>query len=107
MSVSVSVSEAFILNVRLKTTPGFVKRLISRPQGAIRIRKNKFVLLHRKHHLDERRFLKGLARRSPSGGKTPAARGAVQIIRGKTLRHKTIWIGGLSAGEVLLKLFEP
>ena len=39
--------------------------------------------------------------------KLGCARGAVQIVRGKTSRHKTIWIGGLSAGEVLLKLFEP
>jgi uncharacterized protein (TIGR00251 family) len=36
--------------------------------------------------------------------KLGCARGAVQIIRGKTSRHKTIWIGGLSAEEVRLKL---
>lgn len=39
--------------------------------------------------------------------KLGCARGAVQIIRGKTSRHKTIWIGGLSPDEVLRKLFEP
>lgn len=39
--------------------------------------------------------------------KLGCARGAVQIIRGKTSRHKTIWIGGLGAEEVLRKLFEP
>jgi len=37
-------------------------------------------------------------------GKLGCARGAVQIIRGQTSRHKTIWIGGLTAGEVLQKL---
>ncbi len=36
--------------------------------------------------------------------KLGCSRGAVQIIRGKTSRHKTIWIGGLSADEVLRKL---
>ena len=36
--------------------------------------------------------------------KLGCGRGAVQIIRGKTSRHKTIWIGGLSAEEVLRKL---
>jgi hypothetical protein len=39
--------------------------------------------------------------------KLDCARGAVQIIRGATSRHKTIWIGGLTAGEVLQKLFQP
>ena len=36
--------------------------------------------------------------------KLGCARGAVQIIRGQTSRHKTIWIGGLTADEVLRKL---
>jgi len=36
--------------------------------------------------------------------KLGCARGAVRIIRGQTSRHKTIWIGGLSADEVLRKL---
>jgi hypothetical protein len=36
--------------------------------------------------------------------KLGCARGAVQIIRGKTSRHKTIWIGGLNADEVVRKL---
>ena len=39
--------------------------------------------------------------------KLGCSRGAVQIIRGKTSRHKTVWIGGLSPDEVLRKLFEP
>jgi hypothetical protein len=39
--------------------------------------------------------------------KLRCARGAVQIIRGRTSRHKTIWIGGLSPDEVLRKLLEP
>jgi uncharacterized protein len=39
--------------------------------------------------------------------KLGCAKGAVQIIRGKTSRHKTIWIGGLSAEKVLQKLCSP
>jgi uncharacterized protein (TIGR00251 family) len=39
--------------------------------------------------------------------KLGCARGAVQIIRGHTSRHKTIWIGGLTPDEVLRKLCEP
>jgi len=34
------------------------------------------------------------------------ARGLVQIIRGQTSRHKTIWIGGLGPEEVLQKLLQ-
>jgi hypothetical protein len=34
-------------------------------------------------------------------------RGAVRILRGHTSRHKTIWIGGLSAAAVLQKLSQP
>ena len=37
--------------------------------------------------------------------KLGCSRGAVQIIRGHTSRHKTIWIGGLSVEEALRRLF--
>jgi uncharacterized protein (TIGR00251 family) len=39
--------------------------------------------------------------------KLGCSRGAVQIVRGNTSRHKTIWIGGLSPEEIMRKLFEP
>jgi uncharacterized protein len=38
--------------------------------------------------------------------KLGCARGAVQIVRGKTTRHKTIRISGVSPDEVLRKLLE-
>ena len=39
--------------------------------------------------------------------KLGCSRGAIQIIRGNTSRHKTIQVSGLAADVVLQKLFQP